>query len=254
MTCDPWPLRRSCLPALPQPTDDDYEDAVQDQKDAIKLAVDTLWAASGRQFGVCETTVRPCVPGTTRGQRREYLGRGYGGYAYAVWDGSGWGSDTGCGCDGACEWYGDRAAHLPGPVVHDDEHLITVVINGDVIANTDWVLEGDVLYRVGEAWPKQNMNRASGEDGTWSVTYWRGQPVPRGVGRYVCILAAEILKASNGEKCELPANARRVVRQGISLELDPLAILSGGRTGILVIDRWLQSVNPNKLMQPPSVL
>lgn len=65
MSCD-WPIDRSCLPPLPElsasPTPEeqtDYNLALLRRNNAEDIAVHVLWALSGRQFGACETTVRP---------------------------------------------------------------------------------------------------------------------------------------------------------------------------------------------------
>lgn len=249
-------MNRAKLPALPAETDAEFDAAVQEQEDAIRDAIGILWAMSGRQFGVCETKVRPCKAGTNHstGFRRWSTPAGFSGFSYLVWDGSGWGTNT-CGCGSLCTLAGPAAAHLPGPVFPEDsDHVVTVTVDGEVLDESKWVLEGDVLYRRGAAWPSQNLNRPDGDVGTWSVTYWRGQKVPTSVGTHVGTLAAELLLSAAGENCRLPASVRRVSRQGVAMEIDPLALIQAGCTGLVEVDRWLISTNPNRLQQPPQVI
>ena len=257
MTCDPWPVDRSKLPSLPDTADPTYYDALLSQDNAIRIAINMLWALSGRQYGVCETRVRPCTSGMKR-NTDAYLwsssNGGFAGYRYLAWTGSAWRTDL-CGCGSSCTTSGPYAAHLPGPVYPDDGvHPITVLVGGDVLDPANWVLEGDVLYRKDRPWPAQNLGRAEGDSCSWSVTYWRGQGVPASVGHYVGTLAAELLLAEAGENCRLPASVRRVSRQGVSMEIDPTSVIREGLTGLIEIDRWISSVNPSRMTQPPTVL
>ena len=66
MTCN-WPVDDSCLPPLPPEDDPTYAEKLTDQQNALDLAVTVLWALSGRQFGQCETLVRPCPAGDCSG-------------------------------------------------------------------------------------------------------------------------------------------------------------------------------------------
>lgn len=236
-------------------TDPDYGRAQEARENAIRMATHILWALTGRQLGLRETRVRPCTTGITRPPYLTgYAPTGDGmGRPYLIWSGTSWSSGA-CGCGQICVASGPRAAHLPGPVFLDDDHPLTVIVEGDVISDSEWVLEGDVLYRISDPWPSQNLGRPEGEECTWSVIYWRGIRVPTYVGAYVGTLAAELLAAAAGENCRLPASVRRVSRQGVSMEIDPASVVHAGLTGLMEIDRWIASMNPNRLMQPPTVI
>ncbi|CAA0134545.1 Uncharacterised protein [Mycolicibacterium vanbaalenii] len=257
MTCS-WPIDRSCLDAahpLPElgedPTDAEqaaYDTALAQRNNAEDLAVHVLWALSGRQFGVCPVTVRPCGQEPCWPARRES-------YVLAWLDG-GW-SNQPCGCGpGACAVAGPRVAHLPGPAnPHTDDTPITVTIDGDVLPADQYVLEGDVLYRVDDSWPSQDLGRPLGEPGTWSVTYHRGVAPPAGVSALVGQLAKEFIAGCGDTgKCRIPANLTGTSRQGVSKTFDPAKILASRRTGLREIDQWLAAVNPHSLTQPPEVL
>ena len=75
MSCD-WPVDRSCLPALPPEDDDGYELALIRRTAAEDLAVNVLWALSGRQFGICPAMARPCAPSGVCGDRGTVVGGG----------------------------------------------------------------------------------------------------------------------------------------------------------------------------------
>jgi hypothetical protein len=108
--------------------------------------------------------------------------------------------------------------------------------------------------RTNGCFPCQNYNLDDTEPGTWSVTYLRGEEVPLAGQISAGILACEIAKAMLGEACGLSAGASKVIREGITIELpDAADIAVDGRTGIAVVDRWIHSVNPAGLAQPPYV-
>ncbi|AER47670.1 head-tail adaptor [Mycobacterium phage Dori] len=249
VSCE-WPVDRSCLPALPPVGDDpdnpapEYVEAVARRNDAENLAIHVLWALSGRQFGVCETSARPCPAlfGSYGDWPAYVLAREDVGY-WANWP---------CGCVGSCTVSGPRVVHLPGPV----HEIVAVTIEGETLDMSDYQLEGDALYRKGGQWPRQELNRPLGEVNTWSVTYLRGTPVPPGVDRLTGVLAREFIAACDDdeESCRLPRTLVATTRRGVSHQFDPAKILAAGMTGLTEVDQWLASVNPHKLQQNPQVL
>lgn len=254
MSCD-WPIDRTCLPALPDlpdnPTTEQQEAyalALSRQNAAEDLAVGVLWALSGRQFGACETTARPCPNDwTTQWGMGPFLS------PYVRLLDSGFWVDSPCGCgSGACVVSGPRVVHLPGPVAA----IVSVTIAGVVLDASGYQLEGDALYRKGGAsWPRQDLGRPLGENGTWSVTYTRGLPVPPGVDRLAGILAKEFISAcGGGGSCRLPKTVVSTTQRGVTHVFDPSKILAAGKTGLSEVDQWLAAVNPNHLLAAPSVL
>jgi hypothetical protein len=249
-----WPVDRTSNP-LPElgdnPTDAEqaaYDAAVVARNAAEDIAVFVMWALSARQFGGEPVRIRP-------GPR---VGFPLSVWVHARWaalweDWSPW-EPIGCGCVTRCSWASPTVIHLPGPVYPpSDDDPIVVTIAGDVLDPSEWVLEGDLLYRRGgKVWPGQNLARPLGEPGTWSVDYQRGVPLPAGVARLTGLLAKEIQLAQAGEKCRLPSSLVATVRRGASHKFDPAAVSK--KTGITDIDQWLAAVNPNGLMCAPEVL
>lgn len=233
-----WPVDRACLPPLPAEDDETYEQKLAERNNAEDLAVQVLWALSGRQFGVYETVVRPRTL-DTHCRPAPYV---------LSWESGRW-IDYPCGCLGCCHITTTRAVHLPGPVAE----IVTVTIGADDLDPADYVLEGDVLYRKGGNWPPQDMNRPMGEDQTWSVTYLRGTPPPAGVAVFVGQLANEFIAACSGGSCRLPRNVVATTSRGVSRQFDPSRIYASGKTGLSEIDLWLSAVNPHHLTAPPSV-
>lgn len=242
MSCQ-WEVDRSCLPEAVSAIDIAQQGAAED------LAVQVLWALSGRQFGTCPVIARPCrqdCSGVT------YTGA-YTGWWFPIWDGANW-RNIACGCGPRCSWQSPRVVHLASRVGLPIQEVTEVVIDGVVLDSSEYRLEGDLLYRVGGEWPVQDLTLPLDEEGTWSVTYTRGIPPPLGTAKLVGLLAAEFLAACNGGKCRLPRRVRSVTRQGVSYDMaDPTDVLASGKTGIPEVDLWLAAVNPNALQQPVSV-
>jgi hypothetical protein len=225
-----WPVDRSCLPAVDAPID------IAKQTYAEELAIHTLWSLSGRQFGVCPVIMRPCQEFTP-----------------VLMNGISW-RYVGCGCAGLCDWRAPSVVHLISagfPI----QAVTEVKIGAAVLDASQYTLEGDLLYRAGNAaWPSQNLALPLGQDGTWSVTYTRGNPVPAGVGVLVGLLTKEYISACSGGRCKLPRRVRSVSRQGVTMDMvDPTDIYATGKTGLPEIDLWLSAVNPHRLTAPSKV-
>lgn len=266
-----WPIDRSAFPPLPTlsdpPTTDEqaaYDEALAIQSGAEDMAVQVLWALSGRQYGLRDVVVRPCRSERSFGMGSGGLGRGlgfrdefYGGLGSVfwnlfIWDGDDWATDS-CGCmGGQCRVSGPRMIHLPGPA----QTVNSVTINGVVQDPSTYTLEGNKLYRIGHGWPYQDLSRPAGERGTWTVDYQRGIPVPGGVPQLTGQLALEMFNAVKAPtKCRLPRNVVAVTRNGVSYQVyDPTTFYAAGKTGMPEIDLWLMGVNPNHIMQAPMVL
>lgn len=237
MSCT-WPIDRSCLPEAATP-----EERVK-QRHAEDLAVSVLWALSGRQFGQCPVIARPCPQACSTSSGM------YGPGWFPVFDDGQWRNLT-CSCPGSCTASGPTVVHLPGPV----GEVLSVNVGGIELDEAAYQLEGGRLYRTdGAQWPRQDLNAPSGSDGTWTVTYTRGVPVPPGVGVLVGLLTKEFLAACSGGKCRLPRRVQSVARQGVSYTMvDPADIYAAGKTGLSEIDLWLAAVNPTALQQRPTV-
>lgn len=241
MTCS-WPVDRTCLPIA------DTDIDIAQQEDAENLAVQVLWALSGRQFGVCPVIARPC-PQSCDGSPYN----SYGSPFFVVWDGSNW-RNTSCGCGPRCSWVSPNVVHLSSTRVQPVQEITEVVIGGEVLDESQYRLEGALLYRIGGSWPSQDLGQPLDQPGTWSVTYTRGYPPPSGTAKLVGLLAKEFLAACTGGKCRLPRRVKSVTRQGVSYDMvDPAELYRDGKTGIPEIDLWLSSVNPRALQSPPTV-
>lgn len=226
-----------------------FDPAVQTR--ATKWATEMLWMLSGRRFGTCPVTVRPCQG--CSGQSWQTYGVMYqdgvgGSWVPFLMDGQ-W---SNCGCVGTHACHPDSEVWLPGPVAAISE----VTVDGVVVAADAYrVDDGNWLVRHdGGTWPRtQNLSRRAGAADTFVVTYLRGTPVPEAGKIAAGALAVEFARACAGAgACRLPREAQSIIRQGVELQLvseDAADML----TGVTEADQWLRAVNPGKLRQRPMV-
>jgi hypothetical protein len=244
--CDGWDIDTSCCGDW-----DTYSDALQQR--ATDYATMVMWAATGRRFGLCTRTVRPCGrtcqdSGTygyywSEGTWMPYILNG-------VWRNCWCGGPANCGCNRDCQVY------LPGPV----NSIISVTVDGDVVDPTTYRVDNGMwLVRTHDAstddcWPlTQNYNLNSGED-TFIVSYLKGLPVPASVLAAAGELACEYAKACLGAACRLPSRATSIARQGVSISMvDVDTLLQRGLTGVTAVDQVIRSVNPGGLSSPMRV-
>lgn len=217
--------------------------------DSIAAASEILYELSAHRFpGICERTVRPCqTSGTFCGI--QILSRGY----VIHWGGGSWvGFD--CGCQSL------SSVELVGKPVQE---ILEVKIDGVVLDPSEYrVDQQQYLVRLnGGMWPAcQRLDLEDTEEGTWSVTYEHGQPIPISGQMAARDLAYEIYRSCSTSDlegdCELPEGVTRVTRQGISYELP--ALVSWGRdfsgiwrTGMQMVDAFLNAYNPRGLQRRP---
>ncbi|MEH1014611.1 hypothetical protein V6U90_16055 [Micromonospora sp. CPCC 206060] len=208
---------------------------------AATTVTEVLWALSGRRFGLCESTVRPCRRDDPDAWRwgEPWLTLPFGSVV-----------TTFCGCAGwACRCIPPRCElALPGPV----HEVSRVRVDGQEVPAGAYVVQDHRwLVRVdGDCWPmRQDLTAADDQPGAWAVTYRRGVPVPKGgqlaAGQYAC----EVAKAlANDNTCRLPRRVQSLVRQGVQQTFaDPAQLARDGMTGLPEVDQWLRVVNPYRL-------
>jgi len=239
--CEPWE------PIFPTGCDlpDGHENV---ETDAINMASEVLYALSGRQFGLCTETLRPC--------RRECFDSSW--WQVAPW--TSWSpyiasltpraaqywlgiSCGSCGTDCSCTKISEVA--LPGPIYD----VVSVVVDGAVLRkDTDYRLDNNrLLVRLGGEWPQCNdLNLPPTEPGTWAVTVQMGQPVPTLGRAAVGELALEFMKLLLcDDGCMLPKPVQSLSRQGVNITfLDPNEVFQNGRTGLYLSDTFIQTYNP----------
>lgn len=215
-----------------------------EQAAAAAAATFVLWAATGRQFGPCPVTVRPCG----RWPCEDGIGGWY--WNQGVWtpyvlDGQ-W---FNCACGATCTCGARCKIYLPGPVAA----VSAVTLDGVLVdPSTYRVDDYRWLARTGtdasgapNCWPThQDFDKDSGTD-TLIVSYTRGTPVPSyllaAAGTYAC----EWAKMCRGDKCLIPSRVVTLTRQGTTFQnVDLDVLLDRGLTGIQSVDQIIALVNP----------
>lgn len=210
-----------------------------------------LWAATGRRFGLCSVTVRPCGRYCSGNDG----GGGINGY---YWNGEGFfvpylfnGAWRNCWCGfgaGCMSCQPDCQVYLDGPV----SSITNVTQDGQVIdPSTYRVDNGTWLVRTHDAsdndcWIlKQDYNKGITAANTLQVSYMKGIPVPPALVAAGGELACEWAKACQGQPCRLPQRVTSISRQGVTVSLaDVDALLMNNLTGIPTVDNIIHAFNP----------
>lgn len=233
---------------------------------ASALASALMWAATGRQFGVCPTLIQPCNPRRQAPLYQTYPvgydpwggpGQHWGGISVPVIEDGQWSNrcTTGCTCRARCE------VELPGPVA--DTSPVTVTVAGEVIDPAEYQIHNRrLLVRIaGGCWPTCQVFGQAVPG--FEVGYGRGNPIPADVAGALRILACEFAKACTGKACGLSPRVASLTRQGVSLTVAEVAGSSASRlpghphplirTGIALVDNVIDSRNPYGLSQPMEI-
>lgn len=221
---------------------------------AVAAATSIVWALSGRQFGLCQTTLRPCRKTCYDSGWWAGYGDAWGSIGYA---GPGWDYGTGrlgfwfdlsCGsCSGGCSCKEVSEVKLPSPV----SSIVQVKMDGTPMATGAYRVDNNrLLVRTdGQRWPRCNdLSKDDTQPGTWSVTALYGQDVPVGGQLAVGEMACEILAAMSGQDCRLPPGVQNLTREGVSISFPEVgSLFAKGRTGLYLVDSFITTVNPNRL-------
>lgn len=239
--CEDWPCYWTCDISTYSPELTGY---------AVSAATRILWALSGRRFGLCTTTLRPCAEDCHTGGGYPFSGSWEWsvGYAMPPWDFYRLPYCSG-GCAGHCSCSDLSEVRLPSPV----DHVVTVKMDGTPMATGAYRLDNNrLLVRTdGSRWPRCNdLNKGDDQPGTWSVTAAYGEDVPDSGRLAMGELACEIAKAGSGIDCRLPPAVTQLVRQGVTISVPDFGqILLHGRTGLYLVDMFLAAENPKSLRQ-----
>lgn len=237
---------------MPPECCNDWDQASEAERDrASRMAVSVLWALTGRQFGRCMTTLRPC-----RKQCAPNLGTWAGSSWVPVLSNGTW-TNVRCGCAGHdCSCTSICEVELPGWLPEP----VIVHVDGEILSPDSYRVDnGRWLVRQGEGcWPNcQDLSLPDGEPGTWSITVETGIPVPPEGQWAAGQLACELIKACapGGGECRLPSGVQELHRQGVDIVFQDIQrVTAGGRlTGLAEVDLWIRAVNPHAITQRPAV-
>lgn len=231
------------------------------QETALNIAVMVMWAATGRQFGPCEITIRPCQ---TQWYNQQYR-------VYPVWASGGWEDNEGiffpylfggqwfnsCGCGPRCCCRPDCEIIMHGPVAS----IIEVVMNGVVVPSTEYrvdLAEGvaRLVKTSAGCWPTcQDFNEGGMGDHAFQVKYARGSLIPSSVINATALLACQFGQAVKGAACALPQRMTSLTRQGVTAEfIQQAADIDLFTTGINEVDMVIRAVNPGRRVRAPLVI
>lgn len=229
-----WPVQSSAK---------EWTDATDDEKvTPSALATNILWALTGRVFGLCEVTVRPCFSPTDYSTYRGRSGSGADWFPGLV---SGSWMPGSCGCADGCNHPSEVA--LPGPV----HSIVQVMIDGEILDPSEYLIRNNrwLIRTNAGVWPQnQNLTVPDDAEGAFAVTYKQGIAVPLAGQLAAGDLAVEFLRARKGGTCKLPDRAQHVSRQGVDIQLVDAAVLfEQGLTGVSSVDQWIAATNPHKL-------
>lgn len=228
--------------------------------DAVAAATEVVWALSGRQFGLCDVTLRPCRQSCAT---FPWPGSGLSTGGWSEWPGNGWLGvalsggqwfNVVCGrCTAGCSCAAVSEIILPAPV----KRVVQVKIDGVAMPTGSYRLDDArrLVRTDGEEWPECNdLNLADTEVGTWSVTAEYGQDVPA-LGEWaIGELACQLIRARNGEDCLLPANVTQLIRQGVTIQMpNAIELLRAGMTGLYTVNLFITTFNPNRLTRRSGV-
>lgn len=213
---------------------------------AVASATETLWALSGRRFGLCEVTLRPCRRDCYDGRFYDDFGPPWTGarsYPQPALIGGQWFNLT-CGSCSDCACGTVSEALLPAPV----HSIVEVKVDGTPLVTGAYRVDNNrLLVRTdGGRWPRCNdLTRADSEAGTWSVTARFGEVPPEGAALAMGELSCEIAKAADGQDCRLPAGVQQLVRQGVTISYPDVGeLFAKGRTGLYLVDMFVATWNP----------
>lgn len=218
--------------------------SAQIKADAQDYAAVILWAATGRIFGRCQVTVRPC------GMKRCSDGLGeFWGYD---WSGGTWvpyvfnGQWFNCACPGICCCDPKCQVRLVGPV----DSVLEVKVGSTVIDPSAYRVDDNhwLVRTDGNCWPVcADLDTDTGPN-VFTVTYMRGDPVPPALLRAASTLACEWGKACVGGDCRLSNRVTSMVRSGVTIDMvDPTDMLENGLTGLWEVDTVIRAFNPMRL-------
>lgn len=251
-TCNPWPIDLDCTDCNDLPADIDPA-LIERWR---RVASTTLWRLSGRRWGPCPITVRPCRR-SCADQSGLSFSHSTGELTPYIHNGE-WYNASLCGCRTDCSCVELCEVRLEGPVYAVTE----VLIDGAVLDPADYRVDqpGRLVRTDDGCWPScQDMRVDCDQPGAFCVTYEIGLPLDDTAIAAVSTLTCELLKACLPKgtcgPCRLPSRVQRATRQGVTMDfIDTSGLLEKGLTGLDIVDQWLFSVNPHRLWTPSRVM
>jgi hypothetical protein len=209
---------------------------------AARWAAGFLWSATGRQYGGCPVTYRPCREGCAPAMNccGGYSGPAVRSVPWRVPGSLDWVNLSCTSCTRGCQCSAVSEVYLS-----DVDQVLNVRIDGVDYDPCGMVAVYDrsrVVRTDGGQWPIcQELGKTDGP-GTWSLTVLQGQCVPDGGDWVTGTLMCEFLKSClKRDDCQLPRRLQTITRQGVTIGFnDRFENLGIMRTGIWEIDAWIE--------------
>lgn len=220
---------------------------------ALQAATEVLWARSGRQFGECEVTLRPCRRTCFNGDVSGWNDLTGARWPFPTLVGGSWFNLACGGCGDTCACATLEEAMLPWPV----STITEIKVNGSVLTADKYrVDDHEKLLRLdGGSWPLCNdLRKDDTQPGTWSVKAKYGVQVPTLGQLAVGQLAVEFMKAcapGGSASCVLPANVQQLVRQGVTISFGDVL---EGPLNLYYPDLFVGTFNPSRLQSRAGVI
>lgn len=216
------------------------------QSSARDYAALVLWAGTGRQFGLCTVTVRPCGMKRCNDGLVEFYGYDWSGGTWVpyVFNGT-W---FNCSCVGLCCCDPRCQVRLMGPV----ESITEVLIGGIAVDPSAYRVDDNhwLVRTDGNCWPTCADLDSDDGDNVFEVTYTRGTAAPPALLRAASTLACEWGKACVGADCRLSNRVTSLARNGVTVEMaSPEEFLEDGLTGLWEVDSIIRALNPYRRKQ-----
>jgi hypothetical protein len=150
------------------------------------------------------------------------------------------------GADGAWRNVHGARACCELPLDHQPvQSILEVTVFGEIQDASTYTAQRGILRRRGSCWPTTDPCF----DPPVNVRYRAGRIPPMAAGLALGELANEYVEALGGHDCKLPSSVTSVVRQGVSHTFTAPDVLAALRlTGLPLVDAWLRSVNPGRLI------
>jgi hypothetical protein len=220
--------------------------------EAAAVATEIVWALSGRQFGLCQVTLRPC-----RQDCASFPWPADSALSWLPWPGTQWISpalvagqwfNVICGrCVGGCSCTALSEILLPAPV----HRIVQVKVDGSPLVTGAYRLDDArrLVRTDGGEWPRCNdLNLADTQPNTWSVTLEYGRDVPESGRWAVGELACQLIRARTGEDCMLPPNVTQLIRQGVTIQFpNVIDLLRDNMTSLYLVNLFIATYNPSRL-------
>jgi hypothetical protein len=208
----------------------------------LNLAAEILWALTARRYrgtGCSDQMLLRSRPPSIGTGDWPFLSSACGCWELAA--GWGWTSNP-------AAWVGGYARAHPQPMAVQFEADATEITRVELGDGTD--LDPAAYRLTGSGWAERTDGTGwslCGPLGPTTIHYTKGLAPPAG-GVAACVnLAIELVRSWCGESgCAIPPNASTITRQGLTITMDPSAFLKEHRTGVPIVDLWVESVNPRR--------